>query len=402
MNIFWKLKTRRINIRDSKYNTILLILTVFLFSLCLAYLCKGFYTLVFDSSSLGGRDLLERWKEQQYIYSRIYPYRVSPKMIDPQLGKIRSGGYPPWSFFTGFLVFPPISWTATRFYHAFLNILSLSILIRFAYLIGKPFGKISAYFFVAACLAISSHCTTLNNGQYGIIINAFLICVYWCINNYRNNWAGLFLGLALAKPNISIFYPFILIIKKRFKSFFITVFYICFSTFYIVWLTRLDLKDVIVRFVKHIQHVSDDGFSIINVFIDSGLNIELTLLLLSGIAAIVGVLIFHWLQDVSLLNLFAIACVIGRVSIYHRSYDDVMLVFLLLALLQLAFSHTHWLNIFVSMFVGLTLWLPLSLQNLGNPYWSFLQIVVWLVAIVYLLLNSSAINNGITKSLVNN
>jgi hypothetical protein len=98
--------------------------------------------------------------------------------------------------------------------------------------------------------------------------------------------------------------------------------------------------------------------------------------------------IFQKLQHTSLLTLFACAAVIGRVFTYHRPYDDLMLVFLLLALLTLAFSYPSRLNIIIVSLVGLTLWLPLSIQNLASPYWSIFQNTIWLIALVYLLVNS--------------
>jgi hypothetical protein len=381
-----------LNALKSKFSLILFILTLALFLLSLAYLVRGFYLLAI--SPLPPKDLFSRWQEQQYIYSRIYPYGMSVSEINPQLGKITSGGYPPWAFFTGFFIFPNISWTLTRFYQMFLNLLSLGVLVRFAYQIGLSFGVRSAYFFVAACLAISSHCTTLGVGQYGIIINALLIGVYWLIKANRNNWAGLLMGIALAKPTISAPYFLGLIIHRKFKSFFVAIFYISFATFYISWLTKLDLNDVIFRFLDQIKYVADDGFSWINILINLGLNVELSILLLGAISISLIILIFYWLRDFSLLIIFGIASAIGRIFTYHRVYDDIMLVFLLLALLQLAFSQPHWLNILILTVVGLTLWLPASFQNVAAPYWLVLQIIIWSLALIYLLLNSLATGYG--------
>jgi hypothetical protein len=59
-----------------------------------------------------------------------------------------------------------------------------------------------------------------------------------------------------------------------------------------------------------------------------------------------------------------------------------------LALLTLAFSYPSRLNIIIVSLVGLTLWLPLSIQNLASPYWSIFQNTIWLIALVYLLVNS--------------
>ncbi|WP_245602863.1 hypothetical protein [Gloeothece verrucosa] len=127
-----------------KKQPILLILTLLLTFLAITYLSKGFYNLAFDGSPRGARDLLERWKEQQYIYLNTYPYGMDRADINPILGRIRSGGYPPWAFFTGFFVFPNISWGLIRAYHVLLNFLFLGLLSRFAYQLGLPFGQLAA------------------------------------------------------------------------------------------------------------------------------------------------------------------------------------------------------------------------------------------------------------------
>ncbi|WP_260441952.1 glycosyltransferase 87 family protein [Microcystis aeruginosa] len=374
--IFWKKKP------------ILSILTLIFAWLAFAYLAKGFYTLAFDSSPSGARDLLERWQEQQYIYLGIYPYRMNPADINAELGRIRSGGYPPWAFLTGFFMFPPISSTLTRFYHVFLNLISLGILSRFAYQLGLPFGRMAAYFFVFTSLAISSNCTTLNNGQYGLIVNAFLIIVYWLLQANKNYLAGLFMGIALVKPNISAPYLLSLVIKRKFKTVILAFVYIISATFAIAHTTRLNFEKVIGSFLNQIKYVADDGVSSINIIMKFGISTEITLVLLTTIGLVLGIVIFQKLQHTSLLTLFACAAVIGRVFTYHRPYDDLMLVFLLLALLTLAFSYPSRLNIIIVSLVGLTLWLPLSIQNLASPYWSIFQNTIWLIALVYLLVNS--------------
>lgn len=362
-------------------------MTLILIFLSLAYLSKGFYTLAIDVSPDAARDLLERWREQHYIYLRTYPYYMDSTDINPQLGEVKSGGYPPWAFFTGFFIFPNLSWPLTRFYHVLLNFLSLGVLSRFAYRLGLPFGQLPAYLFVAACLAFSSNTTTLNNGQYGIIINAFLIGVYHCIQNRKQILAGILMGIALSKPNISAPYLLGLVIQRKIKAIAVTFFYIIFSTFTIARITELDFGNVISRFLYQIQYVTDDGFSGINILMNVGINREFAIGILIAIAAVIGAMILWKLHDTPLLILFASASVIGRVLIYHRSYDDVMLVFLLLALLQQAFQCLN-RYIFASvLLVGLSLWTPLSLQ-IKIPYWSTFQMLVWVGSLAYLMIIS--------------
>jgi len=373
----------------SKFNLILSLLTIMLLILSLAYLFKGFYTLGIDQNPVAARDLFERWKEQQYIYLGIYPYQMTAYEINPILGKINSGGYPPWAFFTGFLMFPNIPWPLTRFYHVFLNLISLLILSLFSYQIGLPFGRRIGYFFIVSCLAISSNGTTLSNGQYGLIINAFLIGIFWLINFNKNYLAGLLMGLSLAKPTISAPYFLILIITKNIKALLLASVYLFIASVSISHLTQLSLAELAMRFLRQIKYVADDGMSGINFLVNLGINTEIVTIFLSIVSIVIATVIFYFLRNFSLLTLFAIASVIGRVFTYHRFYDNVMLVFLLLALLQLAFSSPHWLNILMATLVGLTLWVPpLIVERMTNPYGNIVQIIIWLIALIYLVITA--------------
>lgn len=376
----------------NKKQLIINVIIASFFLLSFAYLTKGFYTLIFDYSKEGARDLLERWREQQYIYNRIYPYGMNWKQIIPEIGVIHSGGYPPWAFFTGFFIFPPLSWTLTRYYQGLLNLLSLGIISYFAYQIGSPYGKKSQLFFIGICLAISSNCTTLNNGQYGIIINALLVGVYWLINANKNQWSGILMGMALAKPSISAPYFLAFLIKKKIKSAIISIVYIIFGTVIIAWLTKLNSFKLLNRFIQQIKYIADDGFSAVNIFINWGLKVELIIIILIIGAIIFTVITYFILQNYSLLTIFAIASVIGRVFAYHRLYDNVMLVFLLLALWQLAFSQRQKIHFAMAIIVGLTLWLPASFVLINYSFWQSLQIVIWMIALFHLLL-FNRINN---------
>ena len=63
-----------------------------------------------------------------------------------------------------------------------------------------------------------------------------------------------------------------------------------------------------------------------------------------------------------------------------------MMVFLLLALLELTFKNPHRLNIIVLLIVGITLWIPAKAVNLFPIYEYKIQFVIWILAGIYLLM----------------
>ncbi|WP_193880566.1 glycosyltransferase family 87 protein [Coleofasciculus sp. LEGE 07092] len=315
--------------------------------LSLTYLTQGFYSLTIAEN--GANDLLARWQEQQYIYRGIYPYaaRAGSPDIVPAIGAIKSGGYPPWAFFSGFFFLPPLNWQLTRFYHGILNLISLAILAFFAYRIGCPYGKSKAFFALSASLALTGHKLTLELGQYGIILNALLIGTFWLLKKYKNSWAGLLLGIAMMKPNISGLYFFVLIIRRRTKAILTCSLYLTLTSLAIGLVTQFNPIKMLIRILKDSKYFADKGYSGINIITNLGFDPKMATLLL-GFGGVLGItIIFYIWRNHSLLTLFATASVVGRIFVYHRSYDNIMLIFLLLCLIRMTFRHSHQLNILV-------------------------------------------------------
>ena len=363
--------------------------TLFLISLLLIlisfiYFSLGFYDLLINKNR--AFDLFSRWQEQQYIYRGLYPYdamKGSPNII-PEIGVIDSGGYPPWAFFTGFMFLPPISWELTRLYHVILNIVSIFVLAIFAYQIGITYGKSKALFTLTACLAVSSHKSTLEMGQYGIILNALLILTFWLIQKNKNIWAGLIFGIAMIKPNISAFYFLILIIQRRYQAILSFSLYIILGSINIWIITKLTPIYMLNKIFKQSKYFAHKGYSGIHAFTALGFDPKQATLFLGIIGILFITIIIYFCRNYSLLNLFAICSVIGRVCTYHRIYDNLMLVFLLLAIIKITFEKPNKLNIFFLSLVSLSLWLPAIF--IDSFKLEFIQIIIWLIALGHILI----------------
>ncbi|MGB6302059.1 MAG: glycosyltransferase family 87 protein [Rivularia sp. (in: cyanobacteria)] len=367
-----------------KRDNILLLSSIILIILTLSYFSTGFYDLTINQNT--AVDLFSRWQEQQYIYRGLYPYdamKGSPNVI-PEIGTINSGGYPPWAFFTGFIFFPPISWELTRFYHLILNVLSILVLAVFVYQIAFPYGKPKALFTLTACLALSSHKSTLAMGQYGIIINALLIIMFWLIQRNKNVWAGLIFAVAMVKPNISAPYFLVLVIQKRIKAIVAFSLYIVFGSINIWIITKLTPIYMLDKIFGQSKYFADKGYSAIGFVTALGFDPKQATVFI-GIIGILAIAILVYLcRYYSLLNLFAICCVIGRVFVYHRHYDNLMLVFLLLAITKITFERENKLNILFLSLVALSLWVPARIIDYAN--FEVVQIIIWIAALGHILI----------------
>jgi Glycosyltransferase family 87 len=350
---------------------------------CLAYLTKGFYHLVLDKEAAG--DLYQRWLEQQYIYRGIFPYNVTENsgLVNSTLGAIGSGGYPPWAFFSGFVFLPPINFELTRWYHAFLNLVSLTILALFAYQIGKPYGKLRAWFTVLACLSISSNCTTLGLGQYGLIVNALLIGAFWLFKKNHDLSAGLLLGISLLKPNISALYFLVPIIRKNIRAIFTCSLYLVAASSIVGFVTHTSPLYMLSKIVTGARNLPHSEYSAVGIMKSLGVSPFAATISLAavGVCAVIG--IFYLFKNHSLIFLFAIDAVIGRLWTYHLIYDNVMLVFLLLAIIDLTFKKPTKINAIVLILLLLTLSSPAKITDL--PFAPMVSSIIWIGAVVHLI-----------------
>ena len=98
----------------------------------------------------------------------------------------------------------------------------------------------------------------------------------------------------------------------------------------------------------------------------------------AGLLTIGAAVSWNWRKS-DLLDLFAVAAYVGRFWTYHRVYDDVMLVFLSLAVVRAAARDTTRRTALVALSVVITLALPARLQ--AYPAVQLAQIVIWTVGL---------------------
>ncbi|MGB3758005.1 MAG: glycosyltransferase family 87 protein, partial [Rivularia sp. (in: cyanobacteria)] len=297
---------------------------------------------------------------------------------------------------TGFVFFPPIPLQLTRLYHALLNLVSIIVSAIFAYRIGLAYSKRKALFSLAAILAIASNKSTLMMGQYGIIINALLILMFWLIQKNKNIWAGLIFGVAMVKPNISAPFFLILMIHKRFKAIFAFSLYIILGSIYIWIITKINPIYMLNKIFGQSKYFADKGYSAIGFVTALGFDPKEATLLLGIIGLFAVSLIIYLCRNYSLLNLFAICSVIGRVFIYHRHYDNIMLMFLLLAIIKIYLVNPKEINVFFVIMVGITLWFPARIIDYIN--FELLQIMIWITALGHILIKGKQRVESSTRS----
>ena len=142
---------------------------------------------------------------------------------------------------------------------------------------------------------------------------------------------------------------------------------------------------MIEKMVKVSQYYVHAGSSAINVLMKFGINPLLATILsaIAGTLVIIG--LFSLFKEHSLLFLFAVASVIGRLWTYHLGYDNVMLVFLLLSIIELNFKKPNKFNVLALILLYLTLSVRSRLEYF-SPHVSAIQSIIWVGCLLYILI----------------
>jgi hypothetical protein len=370
-----------------------------LFLVFAAYTLKGLYHLVLDSAIEEGAaiDLHCRWQEQHYILRHKNPFVVRElydaakaagagqaecdQCLDADLGAPRPG-YPPWAYGTGALVMWPSNWTAARCYFAALDLLLLGWVGFVAYRVGMPRGRPTALLFCSSVLAGFSIHSTLGTGQYGIIVLAALLGVWWFSEQQRPILAGLLLGVALVKPTLSIPFLIPMLVKKKCWPSLITAgLYLGLASCFTWWLIGVDPLTML-KYMLNSPYGALGGVDLIELLsrlgVSRGTAMKITPPVVVAVAFILSIL---W-RRASLLTLFALAGVATRLWSYHRGYDDLIGIFLLLGLGAAALERRNVAAWAAFLSMGVTLWIPARL--LGTEV-GLLLLLVWVVCLAALL-----------------
>ncbi|HVP31937.1 MAG TPA: glycosyltransferase 87 family protein [Myxococcota bacterium] len=329
---------------------ILLASAVVLFSLSAAYLGWGFRQLLVGPPPVAAIDLRYRWMEERYFARRQNPLdqvrlalgRVeegsAAVTVDPEIGPMppKAVGYPPWSLVTGLALAPPIAFPATRIWMALLDVAALAAIARLAWRELRDLGREEALVGVAASLALVSNLFTVSAGQYGLVVNALVLAALGLAGRGRGIVAGLCLALALVKPQSAGLFALLFLVRGWLVPLLTAgVVLVAEAALALAWIRASPL-----RFANDLYALASglwgEGYGPLALLLGHGGDPGRLVPLLgaAGLGLALG-LVVAWRRATLLVQL-AIAAVIGRLWTYHHTYDNVMLVFLLLALLRAA------------------------------------------------------------------
>jgi Glycosyltransferase family 87 len=356
-----------------RFEALLAVLCVLLAGTSLMYWYKGLSYLVIHPEP--PNDLRLRWVDERYVFAGENPYDVffanresdatrrpmwsqRPTSPLPGIGVPDNAGYPPWAFFAGAIFYWP-GWPAVRPYFAVFNVLFGVLTFAWAYRVGRSFGSIAALTLALSCTACSANSTTLGVGQYSIVITGLLVGAIWLIDQRQRAGGGVMLGLALTKPITAGPYCLPSLFRGEWTTLIGLAGYLIVADAVIWPVTKTNPIEMVLQMLHAGQaYMSATSFGPLSILLSLGMPeskaVALAAISVLGIGA---VLMWIWRQA-AMLAQFAIASVVGRLWTYHRLYDNVMMLFLLVALGEMAIRSRKPLHVIMFLIVGLTLWAP--------------------------------------------
>jgi hypothetical protein len=341
-----------------------------LFALGAAYQIKGNVELVAGDAASAAIDLRNRDYEQAFFMEGKDPY---DHMV---------GSEPPWGYVFGqVLVWPP--WPAVRGYFAAINLIALAWLMIWAYREPRGATVEARLLIMAAVFAFGGSCTATEVGQISIVVTALLAGALSCDRARRPYLCGLLVALALIKPTIAAPFAVALLVTARYRAVLAAAAYGAAATA-VAWLVTNTSPILMLQQLAHgaAQFISDGTLGLVDLVTMLGASpaavVWLPLLIaLPGLALMAGV-------RPSLPIAFAVATVWARLWTYHKSYDDVMLVFVLVPLGVFALRQApSRLAVVAFVVMGVLAWIPGQL--LMRPEVQILQLAVWPSALAALV-----------------
>jgi hypothetical protein len=352
-------------------------------------------------------DLQLRWTEERYFLRANNPFDVwarrSPRAaqngisdnsgrsshFESDLG-LPDPAHPPWGYITGLIYLWP-SWPMVRFYYAAFNLVILAGLTVGFYIAARPLGSPIALLVALGVPAMQGVGLTLQVGQYGIIVTGFLAgCLAFLIRG-KQVPAGLLLGLALVKPTISAPFFLALLCRGYFLACATTLAY-CAGASLIVWgiLDTNPLELVQQLHACGSTYAGEGGFGPLRLLLSAGAEPRVAVgavSFFSILALFVGLLACS--KRLSTVDAFALAAVVGRLWTYHRNYDNLMVVFVALALVdRLCRARVSPSIIVALLLVAISLWVPS--RFLDSLALQVLQHLIWLAAAVVLVVQPTS------------
>ena len=332
-------------------------------------------------------DLQARAAEYAGFREGVYPNR----RLDPQPEgtRVPYSVYLPYAFPMFVPLFEPGGLAQARIVVASLSLAALAAIGIYGSRILSRYGPAWAAVGGLAAAGITINRSTFAQGQFAIICMGGIALQLVFLQRGRPMLAGACWALAMLKPHVGIAFAALFLFNRQWRGLVFGIAILAALSYAALWWTGVPVAAAVkeLMLTSSMRFISEpEGFSVGRVAEWTGLNhrvvqygaVGVVLVALGGIA-----LALRRVRVADLLLPAAICAVLGRVLIYHRPYDQVMLWPLAVACIAVALKARSVAATAIAAAVAITLWAPLRAQLL-LPFGYVIQSVIWTLAAAYL------------------
>lgn len=347
---------------------------------------------VFQGMALAWRrdsDIDMGFRLNEYVWFREGHYPNPGIEKAPGAGRQPRSVYPPYAFPMLALFFEPGGRLQGRIVVAVLSSVALVGMAAF----GRRVVPAAAALAAIAGPAIAGNGSALALGQFSIICVGLLIAQFLLLERGRSAAAGCCWALAMLKPQIALAFAALFLVRRQWRGLLVGCMILIALSVAACWWTEVPPLDVVRNSLlrSSFSFAADGNVSgplqlAAWLGIDASIGQWAALVALVGLMAGIGLLLRRLPTTPDLLDLAGICGVLGALLVYHRHYDNVMLIFTLLAALRAAACRPSpaWTAAVIAM--GCSLWIPQRLFE-QLPGYQLYRPVIWSVTAALLALS---------------
>jgi hypothetical protein len=357
--------------------------------IALVYQGAALYCLAVENRFSFPVDLRLRWIEERSVAQHLNPQEQGhpdPDWPADYLKPSTGGSYPPWAYATGLALVPPIDWPWTRGYFALLNLLALCLIGWWAYRQSGIHGRLAGTMAVCCALASFPFVIAVSYGQYPVLILACLVGALVLSEKGYDVLAGLCMGLALVKPQLSGLFFLVLFLQQRWRLVATALGYLAAASAVAWAATGADPVTLLRGMAEEARSYHFISHNPLLLLMKQAFGLSAATLLLAGAGVVVvGGLALVLRGRVSTRTLFSVAAVVTMFWSYRRHYDCVLLAFLAVGLVALVWQTRSKLALAaLLLFVG-SLIVPIRTTQWHLEAVQYGHLAIWVGSLVLLI-----------------
>lgn len=198
--------------------------------------------------------------------------------------------------------------------------------------------------------------------------------------------AGICLGIAMLKFTVAGPFLVALLFKRQYRAVIVTAVWMMIATAVTCYLCKTGPLEMLHQMAITTRQTAENHYGPLAYLVWNGMDPSRATLLLAGLAMGLGMLGFYKTRSCDPLVLFGIAGVVSRLATYHTFYDDIAMVFTMLALGIAVVRSQKTLPLVIFLIFGISHWAPPRFERIPFNAWQIFQMVAWAGAAVALAL----------------